>query len=330
MANVREYPISLSGQTPLVSIVIPAYNAADFIEQAIASVLSQEHVSFELIVVNDGSTDATLAKARSLLSRHRDNCFVISQTNMGEASAVNVGVTNSHGKYLCILSADDYLLPDHLIATTSILESSPKAVVAYPDWLQVRKDRSLIRVVCTKEYSRSALIEEFLCIPGPGAVIRRSTITDNGLRDSSYRFIGDHKQWLELSEKGDFIRVAKPLAAYRMHDLQVTKSGSAVAHSKEILRLVDEVATGAICPSFHTQNWNRMRAYAFYYAAYLSIRDPRVNGLALLRQSSKNLSLLRRDHAVEPRRYSVVLAILLSSASKSLRRLISSIQRRST
>lgn len=317
-------------QTPLVSVVIPAYNAADYVEQAIASVLSQRDVSYELIVVNDGSTDETLTKAMSQLRQYQSNSTVISQPNMGEGTAVNVGVANSRGKYLCILSADDYLLPDHLITMTSVLEGAPEVVVAYPDWLQVRKDRSLIRVVCTKDYSRIALIEEFLCIPGPGAVIRRSAITDNGLRDASYRFIGDYKQWLELSERGNFVRVAKPLAAYRMHDLQVTRSGSAVAHKMEIMRLADEVVTGGICPSFCPRNWNRMRAYAYYYAACLSIKDPNVSGLALLRQSSKNLSLLRRDHAVEPRRYSVVLAILLSSASTSIHHLVNSIQRRST
>ena len=94
------------------SVIIPAYNAENFIKRSIQSVLNQTFSDFELIVVNDGSKDATYETAKSVLD---ERLLVIDKTNEGVSVARNTGIQKAKGKYLCFLDADDEYLPEHLM-----------------------------------------------------------------------------------------------------------------------------------------------------------------------------------------------------------------------
>ena len=93
-----------------VSVIIPSYNSSRYLSQAIESVLAQSYKEFEIIVVDDGSTDNT----RKAVEKFKDNVIYLYKSNGGPASARNLGISKSIGEYIAFLDADDYWLPKKL------------------------------------------------------------------------------------------------------------------------------------------------------------------------------------------------------------------------
>ena len=96
-------------KNPKVSVIIPAYNCEEYIEQAILSCLCQDYENIEIVVVNDGSTDSTFEKIIPFADK--GNVIVINQSNQGVSAARNVGIENASGDYVTFLDADDALSP---------------------------------------------------------------------------------------------------------------------------------------------------------------------------------------------------------------------------
>src|SRR5216683_2474775 len=115
---------------PLVSLVTPAYNQAQYLEQTIESVLSQDFHSFEYVVLDDGSTDAT----RDVLGRYTGRLRWETHANMGQARTLNKGWHMSSGDIVGYLSADDILYPGALTALVQALEERSCAVMVYPNY----------------------------------------------------------------------------------------------------------------------------------------------------------------------------------------------------
>lgn len=123
---------------PLVSIVMPAYNSGMYIGEAIRSVLAQTHRNWELLVVNDGSTDATV----EVLSGFDDpRIKIFHKTNGGIGSARNLGLRNATGRFLSFLDSDDLLPPKSLEARLQVLQAHPEADIA--DGCMTEKDHDL-------------------------------------------------------------------------------------------------------------------------------------------------------------------------------------------
>lgn len=97
----------------MVSIIVPAYNAEKYIERCIKSVLAQSSHLYELIIINDGSTDQTAAICKQLC-KNNDNCIVLEQSNSGVSSARNKGISYAQGEWIVFLDSDDYLEPDYV------------------------------------------------------------------------------------------------------------------------------------------------------------------------------------------------------------------------
>jgi glycosyltransferase involved in cell wall biosynthesis len=114
---------------PRVSVIIPVYNGEPTIGAAIQSVLAQTFRDFEIIVVDDGSTDATA----SILERFASRITIIKQANRGFCDARNAGIANSQGGYLALLDADDTWLPSKLEKTIAVLDRSPQVVLVCTD-----------------------------------------------------------------------------------------------------------------------------------------------------------------------------------------------------
>ena len=113
-------PVRDDNKEPLISVIIPAYNAASVIARTIDSVLSQTFTDFEILVVNDGSPDTPELEA--VLESYR--IVYHKQENRGAGAARNVGVNNARGQFLAFLDADDYWLPNYLEAQMAVLQKS--------------------------------------------------------------------------------------------------------------------------------------------------------------------------------------------------------------
>ncbi len=116
----------MQGKTKLVSVIVPAYNAAAFIEETICSISGQSYTNFEIIIVDDGSTDGTSRIIRSFDDKRTK---IISQVNAGVAAARNNGLKHAKGDLLVFFDADDLMTPDFLLARVQALESDPE--IAY-------------------------------------------------------------------------------------------------------------------------------------------------------------------------------------------------------
>ncbi len=121
---------------PLVSVVIPSYNCAAYLPEALDSVLAQSYANFEILVIDDGSTDQTAKLLQAYCDQHR-NITAIRQQNQGVALARNHGIQQAKGEWVAFLDADDMLLPDKLAAQLAVATAHPTAGIIHSGWQRV-------------------------------------------------------------------------------------------------------------------------------------------------------------------------------------------------
>ena len=114
--------------TPLVSVIMPAFNASDYIEEALASIVESDYEPIEVIVVDDGSQDDTLAKAQAFAKEHHQ-VTVLSQPNAGASAARNNAIRHSHGTYILPVDADNIIDPRYIPEAVAVLEQHPEVKV---------------------------------------------------------------------------------------------------------------------------------------------------------------------------------------------------------
>jgi glycosyltransferase involved in cell wall biosynthesis len=228
----------MSEELPLVSIVVPAYNHADYLAEAIESILAQDYPNIELLVLDDGSTDNT----REVLERYAGQFYwETSKSNMGQAATLNKGWRMSKGEVLGRLSADDLLYPDAVSASVECLRKSPDAVLVYCDFDLIDEHSRVIRRIQAPEFSYRDMVAKQITAPGPGAFFPRSAFEKAGPWDESLARMPDYEYWLRLGLYGRFVRIPKVLAAFRMHENSFSfRRGEGELHSQEYIRVLTD------------------------------------------------------------------------------------------
>ena len=254
-----------------VSIVVPAYNHARFLEQAVESVLAQTYPAVELIVLDDGSTDGT----RAVLGKYGDRFRWETQTNMGQAATLNKGWSMASGELLGYLSADDYLHPDAVKSAVECLERHADAVLAYPDFAQVDDSSRALRTIRTPEFSYQDMVLQGVCAPGPGAFFRRSAYARAGGWNAALRRIPDLEYWLRLGLEGPFQRIAQVLAYYRVHAGALSFSAVDEARADEFVVVIDALLNQPSLPELLRGRGREARANALLLAARLHLLSGR-------------------------------------------------------
>lgn len=237
--------------TPTFSVVVPAYNAARTIGAAIESVLAQTRDDFELIVVDDGSTDDTAARVEPYLRDQRVR--LVTQPNCGQASARNTAIATTSGEYVSLLDSDDLWLPQYLDLMGSGLDDHPSAAVAYTDaWVLDDRTRRVARTTVLAPWHPPTVpsdpagflraLLEFGNFVFVGATIRRAVFDEVGLFRLGVEGSEDYEMWLRIAAHGyGFVRVDSPLAIYRRSPGQWTADPAATERSgNEVLRIVTE------------------------------------------------------------------------------------------
>jgi glycosyltransferase involved in cell wall biosynthesis len=230
---------------------MPAYNAASTIDAAIDSVLAQTRDDFELIVVNDGSTDDTALHVQRYLEDARIS--MISQTNLGQAVARNTAIAVSRGVLVSLLDSDDLWLPHYLEVMAATFEREPTASVAYTDaWVLDDRTRRIARrtamghwhpAVAPKEpepFLRALLeLGNFVFV---GATIRREILTEVGAFRTGVSGSEDYELWLRIASRGyRFARCPVTLAVYRRSPGQTSSDPDQMRRSgHEVFRIVAE------------------------------------------------------------------------------------------
>lgn len=199
---------------PLVSIVTPTYNQAEYLAEAIESVLAQDYPNIEYIVLDDGSTDGTPGILRSYEGRIRQE----RHENRGQAYTLNRGWAMAHGVLFGYLSSDDRLERSAITRLVQALKEEPSGVVAYCDFELIDSQGRKIRTVRTEEFSVERLTVDLVSQPGPGALFDRQVFDRTGGWTEHLKQVPDFEFWLRASCLGSFVRVPEVLAYYRIHE----------------------------------------------------------------------------------------------------------------
>ncbi|HZP46336.1 MAG TPA: glycosyltransferase family A protein [Candidatus Binataceae bacterium] len=211
--------------TPLFSVIVPAFNAAASLGSAIKSVLAQSFADYELIVIDDGSTDDT---ARIALS-YADRAQILRQANRGPAAARNAGARVARGEWLAFLDADDTWAPHKLAVIARELERESQAVLLFSDAFcfdPATPDRfeRFMPPELKRAPSRDDMMAGRFQILTSAAVVRRAAFEAVG--GFSEEFAGaafafeDNYLWVLLSERGPFAYIPQPLVNYRLTPLE--------------------------------------------------------------------------------------------------------------
>ena len=215
-------------KAPVISVVLPVYNAQLTVSEAISSLLVQTFSDFELIIINDGSSDSSediilsYADARIRYYSNKVNCGLI--------YTLNLGIELARGKYIARMDADDISFPKRFEKQLSILENNENIIVCGTkiEYFGIKKWKSPFVV-----FEQSTDLKEWLlresCFAHPTVMIRKDVLINNNIRyNQSYFHAEDYKLWIDLSNYGDFYNIPEVLLKYRLSSTQVTQSGNSI------------------------------------------------------------------------------------------------------
>ena len=198
---------------PLVSVIIPTYNRADWLTEAIDSVLAQSYPSCELIIVDDGSTDRT----RELIAGYKQPLHYLYQPNQGVSSARNLGIRSATGQYIALLDSDDLWLPQKVEQQVAIMEQCPELQLCHTEEIWIRRG---VRVNPKKKHQKyGGYIFPYclpLCVISPSsAMIRRSLFDEIGYFDETLPACEDYDLWLRITKTYPVYFIDTPLIVKR-------------------------------------------------------------------------------------------------------------------
>jgi glycosyltransferase involved in cell wall biosynthesis len=208
--------------TPLVSVLMTAYNREKYIAEAIESVLASNFKDFELIIVDDCSKDHTVEIARRYTSDSRVQVHV-NEKNLGDYPNRNRAASLAHGKYLKYLDSDDVIYPHGLEVMVSSMERFPEAVLGLSR--PQRNDGPDPAQISPKEAYVQHFLKDGFLDPGPsGTIIQTSAFRKLG-GFSGKRFVGDAEMWLRLAARWPVVRLVQGLVWWRRHEQQEIRLG---------------------------------------------------------------------------------------------------------
>lgn len=231
---------------PLVSVLTTAYNRELYIREAIESVLASTYSNFELIIVDDGSKDNTVAIAREYEAKDKRVKVYLNEKNLGDYPNRNRAASLATGKYIKYVDADDSIYPAALQTMVTAMENNPEAAIA----MIARDDENIDKDVIflqPKEIYQQHFYENGFLENGPlSAIIRKDVFEEVG-GFSGKRMIGDIELWLKITARYPLLRLPKGLVYWRQHEGQEFKKG-AILYLTDGLKMYADILKDKHCP----------------------------------------------------------------------------------
>ncbi len=198
---------------PLVSVIVPTYNRSSLVLEAVDSVLKQTFRGFELIVVDDGSSDGT-AEA---LNPYKDRFVYCLQDNRGVSAARNQGIRMARGQWIAFLDSDDLWLPEKLETQIHFFSQNPEALICQTQEIWIRNGRRLIPLKKHQKFSGDIFAPSLrLCLVSPSAVmIKKDLLERVGCFDEALTACEDYDLWLRISAQFPVFLIDQPLVVKR-------------------------------------------------------------------------------------------------------------------
>ena len=270
---------------PRISIIIPCFNYAHYLKEALMSVVNQTFSNWEAIVIDDGSTDDTQRVTAQFVD---PRIRYIYQENQGLSGARNTGIRASNSEIIALLDADDIWQNDYLETMVTPLISQPEVVAVYCGFQYIDQDGHEVGIPSLKVVPPEKFREYFAnngswLVPS-GVVFRKVFAEKEGCFDESLRAVEDADLWDKMSGHGLFVGIPLPLVGYRRHDSNMSNDPQRmVSSSYKILERYHGPPQGDI--SAWTDR--KKRYYTRYFGSasirYLAYGDKQMSAYFFLR-----------------------------------------------
>ncbi|MFZ0761643.1 MAG: glycosyltransferase family A protein [Candidatus Sulfotelmatobacter sp.] len=232
-------------RSPLVSVIIPVFNAAGYVAAALDSVLAQSFTDYEVIVVNDGSRDAE--GLEHAIAPYTPRITYLTQENRGPSAARNLGIRHGRGEWLAFLDSDDAWLPHYLDEQLIFLNRDPALDMVYCDAILEGNPGTAGKTfmqVCpsTGPVTFESVLVEQTQVLTSGTVVRRRSVTAAGLFDEEIRWSEDHDLWLRIIHFGGKVAYQRQALIRRRvrRDSQGSAPGSLLTGEIQSLRKLNQ------------------------------------------------------------------------------------------
>jgi glycosyltransferase involved in cell wall biosynthesis len=288
---------------PLVSIVTPSYNQAQFLEETIQSVLGQDYEPLEYVIVDDGSTDGSVG----IVERYADRlAWWTAQENRGQVPAVNRGFRHATGEYMAYLNSDDTLLPGAVSRMTGELESDPGLLLVYGDARYTDESSQVTGYLPSREFDVATMVRSAdNHVVQPSTMWRREAWERFGPFDERGWYFFDFEFFLQFPPER-VRRIPEPLSTYRIHAEAKSTGAFATRLARDHARLADAFFTSERLPATARRYVREGRSSAYLLGAEFAYE-----GLDLRRARRYALTGLRLHPRHASRRW-------ISLAAKSL------------
>lgn len=289
-----------------VSVIVPAYNAEAYIEETLKSILAQDYVDLEVIVVNDGSKDSTEEKVKKIAELDERIKYFSQHNSGGPAKPRNVGIEQAKGKYIFIFDADDLMLEGKVSHSVELMENNPAADLLFSNFSSIDEENKTIKENFLEEYDTlwrliggedktfslinseaiHAALVKVNFIGTSSVVLRRSALTDADKFNEALKNSDDRLFWMLFSKKHNFIFSNKILHQYRIlktgiSNQSFTKRGPGKIKALEIAR--KEESNPQLKAFLSKQIANDYASLAYAYRLSNDSSNQRLNALKSLK-----------------------------------------------
>ena len=298
---------------PQISVIIPVFNREEYIEAALTSVFKQTFQDFEIILVDDGSTDHTLDIAKGFGSRVQ----ILKQAHLGQAVARNRGFQQSSGDCIAFLDSDDLWQEKKLEIQMKLMQEKD-IVLSYTNCISIDKQG---KAKGSKEFSSapSGKVFENLLIRNPiftsSVLVRRQALSQSGGFQKKYSYAEDWACWLRIALIGKFHFTTTPLTFYRHHEKQCFKPEEAEKHEKTIEEIQKEAYR---LTSFPSSLLHKAVAYNLLRFGYWYLMEGKISLAKDRIKKARKILPLFAFHPIwlSLRVYSMLPTAFISSGSK--------------
>jgi glycosyltransferase involved in cell wall biosynthesis len=243
----------------LISVVVPSFNQGRFIRETLESCLAQDHRPLEVLVLDGGSTDETLAVLRSITA---PELTWSSEPDRGVVEAVNKGLARARGEFITVQSSDDVFLPGALTAAVRALRGSPAAAFAYGDVELIDAASAVVGADVQGDFDFAEYLGRFMYVPQPGTLFTRAALNTAGWWRQQFSYAADADFWLRLAARFPVVKLARMVARYRYHPDQRDRQRANIARDWEGA-VRDLLASGALSP--RQKRYARMGIHLAHY-----------------------------------------------------------------
>lgn len=256
------------GSKPLVSVITPSYNQADFLEDTIKSVLAQDYPAIEYLIIDGGSTDGSVDIIRKYKS---ELVWWISEPDEGQAAAINKGMIRAQGEIVAWLNSDDLYLPGAVSRAVAEFQSHPQLGLVFGNAVTIDVGGCPIRELIFPDWQLEDLIG-FRIICQPAVFMARELYEQVAGLDLNYHYMLDHHLWIRIANLASIQHIPSMLAAARHHEAAKNVS-QAAAFGRESLEILEWMKTQPDLATFVAANKRQVLAGAYRLNARYLLDD---------------------------------------------------------